>query len=568
MGRLTYMDASLVGRFSEPQTPDQAARSWRQLTVDFYLYSGHEIAVWESLWRCLRQRGIDAEFVLEPPGRHTAIGSVPDPKNGWANDLDGKIEPLVDRRTHDSMVNTLDSLGLTWIDRSRPNADAVITTQGVGWLEHYNGLRIKTEYGACAFVDVYGHGAINEGLDAVLAHGPFSARAISAHLPSERVHIVGYPKWATAHRDGLTREAAREALELSPDTPVVAWLPTWAHNATIDQYSDALGQLAETYQVVAKPHHNSVRFETERLAAADPRIVIRQDLHSLVPLMIAADVVVADSRSGALAETFIADRPAVGLLPGIAAREHGLIAGLDDAVVWCREPEDLSQAVANALGVDRSQARRRWRNWLFADVGGDDDMVAAQTIISLVQPPLLPTSGLPPEALDSVIDATDATDPKAFMNMFARIWALWPGHPRLIDLIHRVRPFLESVDLIACARLVRESDQIDACPVRATARDNRCDPVERLVAAAISAVVFEDTDAVATFCERVDATPATEFEEAFTGLDLVPDAIPAFVRQAATSADRCRDLASALTLLGAGEEAILISDYGKTLVNS
>ncbi len=560
------MPRSALSRFSQPPPVGRSTHTWRPPTVDFYLYSSHEVAVWESLWRSLRQHGVDAEFVLEPPGTHSAIGSVPDPENGWANDLHGKIVPLVDQSTHDTLTELLASLGLPWIDRSRVDADAVVTTQGIGWLEHYKGLRIKTEYGGCAFVDVYGHGAINQGLDAVLAHGPFSARAISAQVPPDRIHVVGYPKWASAFRDNLTRYQARELLGLSSAQPIVAWLPTWAHNATIDQYSTALGDLAENYLVVAKPHHNSVRFETERLAAADSRILIRQDLHSLVPLMIAADVVVADGRSGALAETFIADRPVVGLLPGVSARSHGVVAGLDDTVVWCDDPDNLDKAVANALEVDRSPGRQLWREWMFADLGGDDDVRAANKIISLLSPLPRSTAGLPLKALDKVLDETEPSAPETFMHMFVQAWELWPGHPRLLSLLEEARGSLDATDLLTCARLVRLTQPTSKCPVRATAADSQCDPIRRLLAAALSAVVFEDADAVAGFCERVLETPTERFDEALFALDMVPDALPAFVEQAATTGERCHDLAVALEELGATGEAATIRAFGAALV--
>ena len=331
----------------------------RPFTVDFYLYSSHEVAVWEPLWRALRRRGVDAQIVLEPPGMHRAMGSVPDPRNGWHDDKNGPVEPLVDVSTQRHLAELLDGQAMSWIEHSRTNADAVITTQGIGWLAHYNGVRIKTEYGACAFVDVYGHGPVNEGLDLVLAHGPFSALTISAHLPHDRVQIVGYPKWAAALRSGLDRQSARQELGISAGDTLVAWLPTWAHNSAMDAYGDALGELAKRHLVVAKPHHNNVRFERERLSQINPSIEVRDDLHSLVELMIAADVVVADGRSGVLAETILADRPAVGLLPGVSPRAHGMLEGMGDAIVWCEDPRLLTEAVEDALAHDRSEARSR-----------------------------------------------------------------------------------------------------------------------------------------------------------------------------------------------------------------
>ena len=546
-----------------PLVPASALR--RTLTVDFYLYSSHEVAVWEPVWRALRQRGVDAQVVLEPPGIHRAMGSVPDATNGWFNEKDTDIVPLVDEATFHSLAGLLDQQGLPWIEHSRVDADAVITTQGIGWLEHYRGQRIKIEYGASAFVDVYGHGPINNGLDAVLAHGPFSARAISAEVPQDRIHQVGYPKWAPAQRAGVTREEARAALELPDSQPIVAWLPTWAHNATIDRYAMALAQLADHYVVVAKPHHNNVRFETERLAALDPRIVVRADLHSLVPLMLAADVVVADGRSGALAETFIADRPAVGLLPGIGAVDNGIIAGLDDAVVWCREPEHLQAAVADALTTDRSHARQQWRPWLFAS-DTEDAVRAADVIIDLLQRGHeLPTTGLPLRQLDLLIDQLADLDNDAFLAAFSHGWTLWPGHPRLAAALATTATSLSPEQLLHAARLVRVSGHREVCPVMAVIEDPTADPVARVTAAAVAADLFEEATAD-SFVQQVAALPSTRYQDALSELDLVPRAIPAFIECAATDPERCTGLASALRALGAEEQAVILLDHAERLV--
>ncbi len=539
-----------------------------QTTVDFYLYSSHEVAVWEPLWRCLRQRGVEAAFVLEPPGVHRAMGSVPNPDDGWFDDKSGEVVDLVDHATHEHLSQLLEQRQIPWIDRSRPNADAVITTQGIGWLDHYTGLRLKTEYGASAFIDVYGHGPINEGLDAVLAHGPFSARAISAHLPANRIHVVGYPKWAPAQRDGLTREQAREELGLDPDRTLVAWLPTWAHNATIGQYTEALAGLADDYLVVAKPHHNSVRFEADRLNSIDSRIVVRRDLHSLVPLMIAADVVVADSRSGSLAETFLADRPVVGLLPGLTAAANGIIGGLDGAVVWCQHADQLGAAVADALAVDRSAERKRWRGWLFGDSAGDDDQVAANTVVELIEArQRRSTVGLPLAALDKLIDKTPEDDAAAFVATFSHAWPLWSGHPRLLGMLNRATPDLDDRQMLTCARLVRAAGYRESCPLRATLADTTADPVRSLVAAALVALVFEDGEGIAWFCDRVDETPPDRFEDALFALDIVPASLPAFVHCAATTPERCLALAAALDSFGADEQAAIINAYAESLVS-
>jgi hypothetical protein len=541
-------------------------------TVDFYLYATHEVAVWEPVWQALRRRGVDAQFVLEPPGVHTAMGSVPDPTNGWRNDTSGELQPLVDESTHEAMAALLQRRGLPWIDARRTAADAVVTTQGAGWLWPYEGLRIKTEYGASAFHGAFGHGAVNEGLDAVLAHGPYSASAMSAHIDRSRIHLVGYPKWAPALRSGLDRATARGALGLPTDGTVVAWLPTWAHNTGIDDYAGALADLAEHHVVVAKPHHNNLRFESARLTAIDARIQVRSDLHSLVELVVAADVVVADARSGALAEAVLGDRPAVGLLPrGGDPRAAGVLGGFEDAVVWCNEPDGLADAITRARSADLGTARSAWRRWLFGDAGPHDDERAADVILRLVlERRGERTTDQDGASLDLAIDRlarNDRPDPHAVCAMFLSAWPRWPGHPRLLALLASVRGELEADELLACSRAVRVAGLTDACPLVAVRGDRRLDPVRRLAATAALALELEDLDAADAFPAQAASLEPGRYPDALLALDRVPSSLPSFVWSVATSPERCAALASALASLGAAAEADLVTTHGRALAD-
>lgn len=556
---------------SDPASTDGSAarRHWRQrLIVDFYLYSSHEVAVWEPLWRCLRQRGVDAHLIIEPPGVHRAMGTRPTASTNWTDDKDGPVVPLVDDDTFTEITQLLERRGVPWLEESRPHADAVITTQGTGWLDHYGrALRIKTEYGASVFVGPFGHGTINRDHDAVLVHGDYSRAALRAHVPSERLHTIGYPKWAPTLRQRLSPADARALLGIENTKPVLAWLPTWAHNSSIDDYGDALGELADSFLVVVKPHHNNVRFEADRLAAIDERIVVRSDLHSLVPLLIAADVVVADSRSGALAETFLADRPAVGLLPGIEPIDHGVPAGLGDAIDWCRSPGELRRAVTTATSTDRSAARATWRNWLFTNFDGRDDEVGATTIIGLIeartpQPAIRPAL----DSVDVLVNSTDPSRPDDVVETLATAWPCWPGHPNLLTLLETASGTLGTADLASCARLVRTAGLIVHCPLVAAMLDESRDPVARLAAAAVAATDFEDPGAADSFSSLVDQVSADRFGEALYELDLVPSALPVFVHHAATTPERCRSLAVELDKLGAADAAASLLEFGDVLV--
>ena len=127
-------------------------------------------------------------------------------------------------------------------------------------------------------------------------------------------------------------------------------------------------------------------------------------------------------------------------------------------------------------------------------------------------------------------------------------------------------PDLDDRQMLTCARMVRVAGYQESCPLRATLADTTADPVRSLVAAALIALVFEDSEGIAWFCDRVDETPPDRFEDALFALDIVPASLPAFVHCAATTPDRCLALATALDSFGADEQAAIINAYGESMV--
>lgn len=353
--------------------------------VDFYLYASHEIDTWLPIVRRLREIGIDARFVLERPGRNLARGSRPDPSAGWRDEKGRRdlLTPLVDGATFKVLSGALAVKGETPLDRRRLLASAV-TTQGSRWLRVYAGSRIRTMYGVALAEDAYGHGSINSGFDLVLAHGTFSESAI--HRCS-RVPVVqvGFPKWASVRRGERDRDSARRALGLSDERrTVVLWAPTWAHNSSLDD-ADTHHLDQTTHLVILKPHHNTQRFEGARLRGLEQlgfRVV--DATTSLVDLILAADVVVTDPRSGAFTEALLADRPCVALTP--SGTETSLHEGVTDCAAVGHPPQELRELIDLAFDESLGLGRRAWTPRLFTDLEGHDDEVAARHIAAILRP--------------------------------------------------------------------------------------------------------------------------------------------------------------------------------------
>jgi hypothetical protein len=353
-------------------------------SLDVYLYSVHEVPVWAPVLGPLRSRGIDARFVLEPPGRNIARGSSPDPQRGWLDLKRERLVDLVDGPTEELIRRELATIGEQPLRRRRPGS-AGATTQGSAWLRPYAGARIRLMYGVALVTDAYGHGPVNDGFDVVLAHGPFSAAAIVRAVPGAQVAVVGFPKWAAYRRGETSREEARQRLGLDDARrPVLAWLPTWAHNSSLDD-SEALVALAGDFQVVMKPHHNSFKFEAARLEGIGAGVRVLPVTVSIVDVMVAADVIVSDVRSGGFTEGLLADRPVIGLAqPGPESRAalHPAAAEVADV---CHDTRALPALALRAVDGDpHRDGRRRWVPELFGATGGADADLAADAIVAAI----------------------------------------------------------------------------------------------------------------------------------------------------------------------------------------
>jgi hypothetical protein len=350
--------------------------------VDFYLYATHEVATATPVLEALQRRGVDVAFVLEPPERHLAWGSAPDPTRGWLDDKHGQIGPLVNDALHRELTGLVRTGTIPLVDVPRRDAAVAITTQGRAWLRRYDCAYARLGYGVAFAVDSYGHGEINRGFDLVLAHGEFSASAIRAHVPGVATAAVGYPKWAAYLRGDVTKRDARRSLGIDSRRPVLLYAPTWAHRASLEAMLDVLPCLAREWHVVVKPHHNTSNFELARLEAIDQFVVASADpatRNNLVSYIAAADVVIADALSGAFTESLLARRPVVGVVTGGAAALHSAAARCAPIV---SAPREITTALDSQPWERWQERAGEWVPNLFTSSGGNDHECAADAIVA------------------------------------------------------------------------------------------------------------------------------------------------------------------------------------------
>jgi len=355
------------------------------MVIDFYIYNIHEVIVWETIWRALVSEGVDAAFVIEPPGINTAYGSMPVKENGYSNQRNQNIVPLVDNDTFHGIVAYLQKNNLSYITNGRYNADAVVTTQGIGWLHRYNSLKLRTMYGVAATRESYGHGNVNLGLDSVFVHGPYSKSKIAHWLPPENIFLSGFPKYSPYFRNEFDTEECKTQIGIHTNRKTIAYIPTWANNSSIDVTTPSLIKLSEKYNVICKPHHNTIRFEYERIDTLmkTSYIKVLQGIKSIVPFIAVSDLVITDVRSGAFTEAFLLDRPVVGMAMDIEDGE--ILPEVLSAAKLCRHPDALCDIVDETLRNDKYVSGRSvMRNMLFTDLNGNDDIITARYIMEFI----------------------------------------------------------------------------------------------------------------------------------------------------------------------------------------
>ncbi|MFO0982164.1 MAG: hypothetical protein U1E76_10570 [Planctomycetota bacterium] len=355
--------------------------------IDFYVYNLHELIVWEPIWRQLRRAGAYASFVVEPPGVHTATGSVPDRARGYLDDKRENLVPLMTDQVYGEVVTWLLDHNLPFSTVGNYHADAVVSTQGTGWLWRYDGLKLRTMYGVGAVTDSYGHGPVNQGMHAVFVHGAFSAAAIREWVAPENVLVTGFPKYVPLFRGQLDRAQWQARFGLDQSRPTIVSLSTWAQHSAIDRFAGAIAGLAARHQVLYKPHHNNLCFEHERVdqLRRQPGVIVNERERSILPFLLVADLVLADVRSGAFTEAFLTDRRTIGLSPRGDPSQDRVIPQVAQAAALCWDPAALDEQVALALGQDRFAAgRRELAAHLFQDLGGRDDEVTAHALLEVV----------------------------------------------------------------------------------------------------------------------------------------------------------------------------------------
>lgn len=349
------------------------------IEVDFFTWAPFHVGHFGPIVTALKERGIDARFVCEPPSVNPRVQHIMNGVSGYG----------VDEHALETVVDLVAERGDTPIFKGRyATASAVITTNGINYVDSYEGAKIRAAYGVATSAGSMNWKSWNAGFDTILQHGEWSRQNLEGVFPPEGIFLTGFPKYAPYFREGIEKNHWRKEWRLDPDKPVLAYLPTWGKNSSLERYVPAILALSKEYNVIYKPHGMTLRFERHRyeLLRRAPGVIVDEATPTLVPFLAMADVVVADCLSGAFPESFLVDRPTIGLSAHGDPTEDNQMDGIEEAAPICMNPEELPTLVAAAIQNDvRAEGRRRLARYFFKDCGARDDEVAADAILEIIE---------------------------------------------------------------------------------------------------------------------------------------------------------------------------------------
>lgn len=357
------------------------------MKIDFYVYNTHEIIVWENIIRALIGLNVDAKYILEAPILNKAEGTISNKHNNWVDDKSSELQKLMtdDIFAHCSALIT--SLKLPVEYESRYGADAVVSTQGVGWFDKYEGLKFRTMYGVGATKNSYGHGVVNIGFDAIFSHGQFSKNEIGKITGNHKIYVSGFPKWAPFFRNELNKVEISSFFGLNEHKKNLVYIPTWAQSSSLDKFWDNIIQLSSNFNLIIKPHHNNYHFEAERIEnlLQNPHIFKSNELN-LMHYYAIADAIITDVRSGGFTEALLVDSPIIGLSPNENSEDDYLIKNIEKVGKIVRNKEEnFIDIVESAIDEhSNNSARRFFKNLFFEDLNGNDDLFTANKMVEIL----------------------------------------------------------------------------------------------------------------------------------------------------------------------------------------
>lgn len=258
------------------------------LTVEFYLIDAFEIDCFLPFYRFLRKHGVSALFVAESPQYNTV--------SSWFD--------------YNRAIRRLDEEGLEYHDFCDPHADVAFSTQVCRCLGKYSKetIKINLTYGVSMLKNTFFIAKENIcGYDYKFVYGDFYKKLCEKELDSDRVKVIGYPKYYDYDRTKNQKKKNVYLQEIGFRTKkrIICYLPTWDECSSISAYAEQLDKLKKEFYLVIKPHHCTWRLDEKR---GDLQILkemadcLLPPTYPLYKVASIADMVIADAKSGVTVE--------------------------------------------------------------------------------------------------------------------------------------------------------------------------------------------------------------------------------------------------------------------------
>ncbi|MBW8002731.1 MAG: glycosyltransferase [Planctomycetes bacterium] len=337
------------------------------MKIEFYHVDAFEAVHYEPIWRALCAAGVDARLVAIPGSDNTA-------QEGWFD--------------FERLKSCYDSRHIPFSTTSDYDCSA-ITTQNESVLRHYKSLHIRLPYGPVVYPESWG---LSEKparpFDALLVHGQFYFEYFSQWKSKDEMSIIGYPYYDDFFAGKINTSQCSSKWCLDKSKQTIVYLPTWEGRSSIDAFLDQISSLTSEFNVLVKPHHCTLRMEPERMARiARSGLTLVESAYALPALFSVADLVIADTRSGAFFESIMTDTTTIGLAPNRAEIQEWLEPkGVTQLGPICTDPTTLKTAVGKLFENDfYKSARQQWADKHVSFRDGSAAKHAADEIIKLVE---------------------------------------------------------------------------------------------------------------------------------------------------------------------------------------
>lgn len=303
--------------------------------VEFYMIDSFELSHFLPVYQALLQQGVKAKIVAEPQAINSATA--------WFD--------------YSETIKLLKEAGVDYCTLLNPDAKVAITTQFPDNLKYYNGYKIQMHYGTTwhrrkSFTY---ESDVLAGFDCVFVHGQFAESKI--HEIDSHIHVtdISYPRYARSFPRQRNGKDLMAKYAFDTEKPILVYCPTWGEYSSIKRFSSAVNILRQKFFVVAKPHHCTLRLESQkedlRMLYECCDLVLGHDCN-LTEIAAMANCAVCDAASGIVTEIPFLNPELPMVLCLYHTREEDFYVDITKFSLCIKSADHLAEAVNQVLKQD------------------------------------------------------------------------------------------------------------------------------------------------------------------------------------------------------------------------